>query len=234
MVAITGAPAPASALVIIDSETDSFTNVGDFDSIKGNDQSSSPGQVLELLSLQSNGSESGSNIVTMGQIYSTLAAGGLSYADRFVIGFGLNETGPTGSNSVVIEAMDIAIQRSSSPTDYFSLTPDLVQVYNFHQGGSTAEALFEISLGFDLMAEYSASSSENFAISAYITNTSDGGELFFLSSGFTETAIASSGGGAIPEPSTALLLGFGLAAMSSRQVKRSARIQARSDTETAA
>ena len=85
----------------------------------------------------------------------------------------------------------------------------------------------------DLMAEYTASSSEIFNIYAAIYDTSDGGEIFFLSSGYTEAAIASAGGGVIPEPSTALLLGFGLAAMSSRQVKRVARIQARSDTETA-
>ena len=83
----------------------------------GNVAASSPGQVLEILGgastppLQTNGSESNTNTITMGELWDILNAGGITATSRLCFGFALNETGPVGSNWVMITELDMSFER---------------------------------------------------------------------------------------------------------------------------
>ncbi|MDP3936544.1 MAG: PEP-CTERM sorting domain-containing protein [Deltaproteobacteria bacterium] len=224
---VMGARSAAADTIVIQTGSEVFTSAGgdatgDFLSISGNVTESSPGQVEEVLgtqttaSLQDNGSESNSYMLEMGTLRLLLDTAGITTTNTLVFGFGLNETGAVGTNSVTITSLTMSFERAGGGTDVFSLNGDQVQVYNYIQGQVTAEAKFEVGLGFDFMSEYSNSSTEKFMISADIDNTSDGFEIFFLSSGFTSPP------GAIPEPASLFLLGTGLAGMASRIRRRSA------------
>lgn len=182
--------------------------IGDFSAVGGALNASSPGQVLELLGgslggaadLHANGSESGTNTVSMGSLWSTLNSGGVTSASRLVFGFGVNETGPIGSNWASMTDLTMSFARVGGGTDTFTLgAPDFIQVYNIEQGTNSAEALIEVNLGFDFMAEYNAASSESFTVSANVDNTSDGFEIFFLSSAYTADPIG------VPEPASVVL-----------------------------
>jgi len=221
--------APGATLAttyVIDASEDIHIQVGGFASVRGDDQSSAPGQVLDLLGgpnappLQAKGNqtfEANENWISVQAIRNALTAGGLSTVDRLVIALGVNESGPLGSNSVMVDELDIQLQKANGSFVSFALEPDAVEVYNYRQGQTTAEALFEIDLGFDFMAEYDANSTETLWISSSISQPSNGYEIYFLSTGYTEAAIIAAGGGAIvPEPSTGLLLAGGLVLLATR------------------
>jgi hypothetical protein len=194
--------------ITITGPTDLFTTgIGDYAAVSGNSEASSPGQVIEVLggpggSLQSADPESETRILAMGLLYDTLADGGVTAATSLVFGFGLNETGRLGSNYVTITDLDMSFERAGGGSSDFSLGSDSITVYNYTQGQSTAEARIQVDLGFDFMTEYSSLSTEEFEIFSSIGNTSDGFEIYFLSSAFTISPI--------PEPATMLLLGSGL------------------------
>jgi hypothetical protein len=176
-----------SLTIEIAGPSDTFSPFAEFLVVRGNPSNSSPGQVVEILgessapSLQSNGSESNSNSVAMGAIHAALASAGVVSATNLALGFGLNETGPVGSNSVTITDLQITLERPGGTLVQFSLLSDAVRVFNYNQGQSTAEARFELALGFDFMSEYTAVSTDLLSIQATIDNTSDGFEIFFVS-----------------------------------------------------
>ncbi len=167
--------------------------VGEYNFVSGNDMASSPGQVLEVLGgtlkgdakLRKDGNESGTNSIDMSFLYNTLASGGVTWATKLAFGFGLNETGSIGSNSITIDSLNMTFNRQSEPAKTFSLLNNSITILNYEQGQNMAEALISVDLGYDFMQEYDGSSTEQFMISSDISNTSDGFEIYFLSSNFT-------------------------------------------------
>jgi hypothetical protein len=85
----------------------------------------------------------------------------------------------------------------------------------YNQGQSTAEARFELALGFDFMSEYTAISTDLLSIQATINNTSDGFEIFFVSSAYTREANEP-----IPEPNSAVLMALGFVALTLLENRR--------------
>ncbi len=203
----------SAATVVVQDGTEQYTtNIGDYAEVAGNVAASSPGQVLEILGgpstppLQTNGSESNSNTIAMGALWDVMNAGGITATSRLSFGFALNESGPVGSNWIMITELDMSFDRPGGGIDTFSLSPDSIQIYNYHQGQNTSEAIIALELGFDFMTEYSSASIEDFTIFSTIESTSDWFELYILSSAFTE----------IPEPSLLLALGLGLLSLRRR------------------
>ena len=191
-----------AATVTIENGTELYTAVaddmiGNYFAVAGNAGNSSPGQVLEVLggsiagnpdaseSLQHKGSEDGEHTLRIGQLHSVLDADGIASTSSLGFGFGLNESGAPGSNSVTITALDMFFELPDGSSQAFSLGGDQVQVFNYFQGQSTAEAWFQLEFPFDFMAIYSNTSTEAFSISSLINNTSAGFEVYFLSSGIT-------------------------------------------------
>jgi hypothetical protein len=206
--ALVAAPAADASLIVVDEPTDLYTAArgdlsGDFIAVAGSTAASSPGLVYDVLQLQSKGSETGSNAVDMGDLRITLEAGGLTSVTSLVFGFGLNESGPVGSNSVTILELVMTFELPDTSIMTFDLMPDSVQVFNYEQGQNTAEALFQVDLGFDFMSAYTNGSTEQFTITSAIDGTDAGFEIFFLSSGYTSRP-------PIPAPPTVLALGLGL------------------------
>ena len=153
-------------LIIVTGPTDVFGAIGDYTSVTGNNNVSSPGQVLEVLGgviggaakLQNIGSESGTHTINMGDLFQVLSDGGIVSTTALVFGFGLNETGATGTNWVDITALDMSFERARGGTDAFSLDSggdNTIRVFNYVQGQDLAEARIRVDLGFDFMAEYS-------------------------------------------------------------------------------
>ena len=191
-----------AASVTIENGTELYTvaaddMIGNYFAVAGNTGHSSPGQVLEVLggsiagnpgapeSLQNKGSEDGEHTLSVGQLRSVLDAGGITSTSSLVFGFGLNESGAPGSNSVTITALDMFFELPDGGSQAFSLGGDQVQVFNYIQGQSTAEARFQLEFPFDFMAAYSNTSTEAFTISSVIDNTSAGFEVYFLSASIT-------------------------------------------------
>jgi hypothetical protein len=67
-------------------------------------------------------------------------------------------------NSVAITDLQITLERPGGSLVQFSLLSDAVRVFNDNQGQSTAEARFELTLGFDFMNEYTEMSTNALSI----------------------------------------------------------------------
>lgn len=197
------------------------TGIGNYNFVSGNDASSSPGMVMEVLggsmgNLQSNGNESETRSWNMSYLYNTLYNGGITSANKLVFGFGLNESGQTGNNYVNIDELNMTFNRASNSPETFSLGSGPITVFNYEQGQTTAEARIAVDLGFDFMQEYSTSSEELFTISSAISNTSDGFEIYFLSSGYTATVV--------PEPVSSTLFIVGAATLGFRRFRKNKKL----------
>ena len=181
----------------LDEATNLFNPVGDF-IVAGVDSglAASPGHVIEVLKLQHNGSETGSNTLSIGELYSILADEGIVESYALVFGFGLNEN--NGSNYVNIQDLVMTLEVPNSSDQSYSLDSNednTVIVANTAQGANTAEAQVQVNLGFDFMTVYNASSTEEFYIQSTIDDTTDGFEIFFLSGAFTAYPPADPGNG---------------------------------------
>ncbi len=215
--AILLAIATNSSAVTVSTATDYFdTGIGNYDFISGSESVSSPGMVMDVLggsmgTLQTNGTESESRSSDMSYLWNTLNSGGITSTTKLVFGFGLNETGSPGSNSVTIDSLNMTFNRASNPAETFSLLSDSITVYNYEQGQNTAEARIAVDLGFDFMQEYNGTSTEQFTISSNISNTSDGFEIYFLSSAYTAAVV--------PEPISSTLFIVGGAILGFRSFR---------------
>lgn len=193
--------------------------IGDFIFAGSQNVASAPGQVYDVLQLKDNGLESGNNLISppingtiaMGDLWSTLDSGGILYTTQLVFGFGINESGSTGSNYVDIQDLFMSFDLPGGGISQFDMDSDennTVRVYNFKQGQTTAEALVQVNLGFDFMSAYNASSTESFYISSTINDVDDGFEIYFLSSAFTGNPPVPNP--SVPIPGTLLLVGSSL------------------------
>jgi hypothetical protein len=169
-------------------------DVGNF-SVSGVSQPA--GETFEVLELKNTTSGSASH--SMGDLWSTLNAGGIVSTYTLGFGFDLNETGAPGSNHVGVQSLIMTFGVPSSPDINFNLGINNVNVYNYTQGQKTYEALFQLNLLFDFMTTYSATSTEIFTVSSTIGNTSDGPETYMLSSIYS-----------VPIPATVWMFGAGL------------------------
>jgi len=145
-----------------------------------------PGETFKLLELKKSNSES--QTYQMKDLWNTLNDSGIVSTYTLGFGFDLNETGAPGSNYVKIQSLTMTFELPDDPDNSpisFLLDPDgndfSVNVYNYTQGTQTFEALFRVNLAFDFMSSYNADSTEDFFISSTIDNTSDGPEIYMLS-----------------------------------------------------
>jgi hypothetical protein len=191
-----------AASFTIDDANDLFLGVGDYAAVAGYDGTSPPvDQQLTVLSAdKKNQAIPQSNSVDMGDLWSTLSAGGVTTTSTLVFGLIVNEQGSTPA--IDIQQLSMTFQRVGGGADAFFLSPDQLTVVEY-AGGNNTDARIQVNLGFDFMAEYTASSTQQFTISATIDNMSAGDDIFFLSSGFTAAPPAPEE--PIPEPGTLAL-----------------------------
>lgn len=202
-----------AATITIDSADDLFTGIGDYAAVGGLAGAAQPGQILNLLTVPKVGKNESewtaiSNTLAMGTLWSKLSEGGILSTNCLVVGMVVNETGAPGSNDVTIQDLDITLAGGSS----YGFGENNTIVVNYISGASSAEARFQIDLGFDFMTTFNASSTEIFTISSVITDRDNGDEVFFLSSGFTSDPMVTPAS-PVPVPGAFWLLGSGLAGL---------------------
>ncbi len=204
-------------LVVIDQKTDSFANVGQFNAVFGNDPTSSPGQIVEILNMgNSNTLDSQSGSIQAGVLWTLFDSQMINSLNRMVLCFGVNESGTVGTNWVDIASLRLRIQDpnnlNNNLTDIDLDTPNdnTIRVFNYAQGANTAEAEFTINLGYDFMTVFNGSSTELINLDATVTNRSAGFEIFFFDAAAN----------AIPEPAaTPLLLLLGVSTFIRRRLR---------------
>jgi hypothetical protein len=199
--------------------------IGDFYWGGINPSAVSPGQLTEVLRINSDGNWS--NTLTAGDLWTALSD--LSSTQWLAFCFHLNETGNDNPEDGTVTSLTLTLEQPAtlgggtlvwnldvSPDDNTVIVEDFAANSSSPANGrGDAEAQFWVQLPFDFINTYSSSSTEAFTISLDILDTNNGPDYVQIASGLTAAA---------PEPSTMSLLGGGLIACLSTRRRRRRRV----------
>ena len=76
--------------------------------------------------------------------------------------------------------VDLGFEKEDGSLVSFSLGDNQINISDFHPGNSHAEAQLQIDLGFDMMREWSNTTSKKMSYSFNISNGSNGPEKFLF------------------------------------------------------
>lgn len=144
-----------------------------------------------------------SNTISVGSLWSFLDGQGVTSTTALVFSFDLNEKGQ--DKFVQIDDLQMKLGTQS-----FLLGDNDVGVNSWTsgQGNNKPEAFFRIDLGYDFMKQFNAYSTDNLWIMSTISQFSAGPERFYL-----DASLTGQSGAPVPEPTSILLLGLGLAGL---------------------
>ncbi len=216
-----GAGVASADTITVDQPTTPMQPVGDFYWGGINPSAVSPGQLTEVLRINSDGHWS--NTLTAGDLWTALSD--LSSTQWLAFCFHLNETGNDNPEDGTITALTLTLEQPTalgggtlvwnldvSPDDNTVIVEDFAANSSSPANGrGDAEAQFWVQLPFDFISTYNSSSTEDFTIALDIEDTNNGPDYVQIASGLT---------GAAPEPSTLSLLGVGLVAFMGAHKRR--------------
>ncbi len=201
----------AAAIVSVDSAGASHSNVGDFLSVSSYTGSSSSQGAIEQVWSSNRSSISGD--FSISSIISFLEGNNVSASPGLVFGFSANER--NNSPELTITSINLGFEKEDGSLVSFSLGDNQINISDFHSGNSHAEAQLQIDLGFDMMQEWSNTTSKKMSYSFNISNGSNGPEKFFISNVFTSAPPVNyiTSMSTIPLPAPAWLFGSALAGL---------------------
>lgn len=163
----------------------SASTAGDFQAIGPFTGSiSQQGLTYELIKSSSN---NWNFSVSLGDLWGYLDANQVTQTPGLVFGYAANQK--NNSPIVTISSLSFSFERESGALDVFSLGANEIRITDFNPGNSEAEAIFQIDLGFDFMAEYSANTASELIVNATLSNNNNGPDRLFLASSFTTSPI---------------------------------------------
>ena len=180
LVATPAYAAIVSPTIVINSSTKLATDIGDFGAIGSGVKAGKPGRTLNLLRTRKG---SASNSVRLDRIYNTLLKSGITSTHSLVFGFSANERGKF--NYVSFKHLQIDIERQDGSVQVFDLGGTKVKVKDQIAGKRSADALFQINLGFEFMQEYAKSSTRMMVIRAQLQDNTGRADRLFLSGQYT-------------------------------------------------
>ncbi|MDG2077930.1 MAG: hypothetical protein P8J26_00285 [Pseudomonadales bacterium] len=137
--------------------------------------SSSQGSIEQVWS---SNSSSITGDFSISSIISFLEGNNVSASPGLVFGFSANER--NNSPELTITSINLGFEKEDGSLVSFSLGDNQINISDFHPGNSHAEAQLQIDLGFDMMREWSNTTSKKMSYSFNISNGSNGPEKFLF------------------------------------------------------